>query len=250
MQAHERVGVVLGDLLDLDAALRREHEERLLRATVERDREVVLLRDVGGLLDPDLLDDVAADVEPDDVARLLLRVRGILGELDAAGLAAAARQHLSLDDDRAAELLGSRPCLLRGRREPPLGDGDSELLEELLALVLVEIHRRADSSGVANLAADGCDRRRHAAQALRRGAGAGRRLLQRPRRRGLRPARAERRRQVDDRARARDADACRTKARPRSPGTTSAARRTPCGARSATCRRTRASTSSAPAART
>ena len=141
VQAHERVGVVLRDLLDLDAALRGEHEERLLRATVERDREVVLLRDVGGLLDPDLLDDVAADVEPDDVPRLLLRVRGILGELDAAGLAAAARQHLSLDDDRAAELLGSRARLLRGRREPPLGDRDSELLEELLALVLVEIHR-------------------------------------------------------------------------------------------------------------
>ena len=160
VQAHERVGVVLGDLFDLDAALRREHEERLLRAAVERDREVVLLRDVGGLLDPDLLDDVAADVEPDDVLRLLLGVRGILGELDAAGLAAAARQHLSLDDDRAAELLGRRARLLRRRREPPLGDGDAELLEELLALVLVEVHRRADSSGVANLAADGCDRRR------------------------------------------------------------------------------------------
>ena len=49
VQAHERVGVVRGDLLDLDAALRREHEQRLLRAAVERDREVVLLRDVGGL---------------------------------------------------------------------------------------------------------------------------------------------------------------------------------------------------------
>ena len=75
VQAHERVGIVRGDLLDLDAALRREHEERLLRAAVERDREVVLLRDVGGLLDPDLLDDVAADVEADDLLRLLLGVR-------------------------------------------------------------------------------------------------------------------------------------------------------------------------------
>ena len=35
--------------------------------------------------------------------RLLLGVGGILGELDAAGLAAAAGQHLRLDDDRAAE---------------------------------------------------------------------------------------------------------------------------------------------------
>ncbi len=34
-----------GNLLDLDPALAREHEERLLRAAVERDREVVLLGD-------------------------------------------------------------------------------------------------------------------------------------------------------------------------------------------------------------
>ena len=69
---------------------------------------------------------------------------GSVGELDAAGLAAAARQHLSLDDDRAAELLGRGARLLRRRREPPLGDGDPEPPEELLALVLVEVHRRAD----------------------------------------------------------------------------------------------------------
>ena len=74
VQAHERVRVVRGDLLDLDPALRREHEERLLGAAVERDREVVLLRDVGRLLDPDLADDVAANVEPQDLARLLLGV--------------------------------------------------------------------------------------------------------------------------------------------------------------------------------
>ena len=54
VEADERVGVLLGDLLDLDAALRREHEQRLLGATVERQREVVLLRDVGRLLDPEL----------------------------------------------------------------------------------------------------------------------------------------------------------------------------------------------------
>src|SRR5206468_3792959 len=63
VEPDERVGVLLGDLLDLDAALRREHEERLLHAAIERDREVVLLRDVGGLLDPKLVDDMAVDVE-------------------------------------------------------------------------------------------------------------------------------------------------------------------------------------------
>ena len=43
---------------------------------------------------------------------------GVVGELDAACLAAAADQHLRLDDDRAADLLGRRARLL-GR----LGDG-------------------------------------------------------------------------------------------------------------------------------
>ena len=42
---------------------------------------------------------MAADVEPEDVLRLLLGVGRILGELHAAGLAAAAGQHLRLDDD-------------------------------------------------------------------------------------------------------------------------------------------------------
>ena len=106
VQAHERVGILLGDLLDLDAALRREHEERLLLAAVERDREVVLLRDVRGALDPELPTTWPADVEAEDVLRLLLGVGRIVGELDAARLAAAAGEHLRLDDDLPADLLG------------------------------------------------------------------------------------------------------------------------------------------------
>src|SRR5262249_36493410 len=67
VEADERVGVLLRDLLDLDTALRGEHEERLLRASVERDREVVLALDVRGLLDPERAHHVAVDVEPEDV---------------------------------------------------------------------------------------------------------------------------------------------------------------------------------------
>jgi hypothetical protein len=46
VQAGERVGRLRRHLLDVDAALGREHEERLLRAAVEGHREVVLLRDL------------------------------------------------------------------------------------------------------------------------------------------------------------------------------------------------------------
>ena len=89
---------------------------------------------------------------------LLLGVVRVVGELDPAGLAAPARQHLGLDDDLAAELLGGGARLLGRRRQPPLRDGDAEAAEELLALVLVEIHRRRTlaverrSSAVASLA--------------------------------------------------------------------------------------------------
>ena len=74
VEPRDRAGVAGRDLLDLDAALRREHEERLLLAAVEGDREVVLLRDLRRVLDPELADDVAADVEAEDLARLLLGV--------------------------------------------------------------------------------------------------------------------------------------------------------------------------------
>ena len=142
VEPDERVRVLLRDLLDLDAALRREHEERLLRAAVEGDGEVVLALDVRRLLDPERADDVAVDVEAEDVARLRLGVGGIVGELDAAGLAAAAGQHLRLDDDGAAELLGRLARLLGRGGEPSVGDRDPDAPEEILALVLVEVHRR------------------------------------------------------------------------------------------------------------
>ena len=85
---------------------------------------------------------MAVDVEPEDVARLGFGVSGVVGELDAPRLAAPAGQNLSLDDDRPADLLGGRARLLGGRGEAAFGNGDAEPREELLALVLVEIHRR------------------------------------------------------------------------------------------------------------
>ncbi len=123
VQADERVGARGRNLLDVHAALRREHEQRLLRAAVEGDREVVLLGDIGGGLDPELADDVAADVEAENLLRALLRLVRPLGELDPARLAAPAGQHLRLDDDLArrapapprAPLPGSSPA---GPRRP------------------------------------------------------------------------------------------------------------------------------------
>ena len=140
VQAGDRVRVVVGDLLDVHPALRREHHERLLGRAVEDDRRVVLGGDVGGRLDPDLVDGEAADVHAEDRAGVLLGLAAVLGDLDAAGLAAAADQHLRLDHAGVADLVGGGDRLLDGGGGRAGGHRDAVAGEELLALVLEEVH--------------------------------------------------------------------------------------------------------------
>ena len=64
----------------------------------------------------------------------------VLGELDAARLAAAADLDLGLDHDRVAELLGGLDGLLHGGRVAPVRHGHAVLGEELLALVFEKVH--------------------------------------------------------------------------------------------------------------
>ena len=143
MQPRERLRPFGRDLLDVDPALLGEHEQRLLLAAVERDREVVLALDVRRLLDPELADDMAVDVHPEDRLRVLGGLVRRARELDSTGFPAAARQHLGLDDDLRPELLSRRPSLVGSRGDATLRDGNPEAFEELLPLVLVEVHRRA-----------------------------------------------------------------------------------------------------------
>ena len=87
--------------------------------------------------DHDALDDVALDVEAEDRLRRLVRLIGGLGDLDAAGLAAAAGLDLRLDDDDAADLLGCGPRLLRRVRDDAGEHRHLVLLEKVTCLVLV-----------------------------------------------------------------------------------------------------------------
>src|SRR5207244_7065655 len=86
--------------------------------------------------------DGAVDVEPDDLLGLAPGVVGPVGELDPARLAAAAGQHLRLDDHLATDLLRGRAHLGGARGETAFRHRNPEAPEELLALVLVEVHRR------------------------------------------------------------------------------------------------------------
>jgi hypothetical protein len=136
-------GVRVGDghLLDLHPALGRQHAQVLLGAAIEREAGVVLAGDVRGVLDPEPLDHMALDVEPEDVAGVGADLVGVGGQLDAARLAAAPDLHLCLDHHGVAGLLGLGDGLVHGVGHSPLGDGYAEAGEVLLALIFEEIHR-------------------------------------------------------------------------------------------------------------
>ena len=102
----DRVGVLLGDDLDLDAALGAQHAEVRLVLAVQRERGVVLLGDVARALDPESVHDVTFYIQSEDVAGVQSQFVDVVGQLHAAGLAATADLHLGLDDDGIADALG------------------------------------------------------------------------------------------------------------------------------------------------
>ena len=142
VDAHEREGFRpgRGHLLDIHSALDTRHgEERAIRA-VEEEGDVVLLGDVGGLGDEDTAYDVPLDVESEDVVGARLGLVGGGRELDASGLATAARLDLRLHHHGGADLArGLVGCVGRGTHFPG-GDRDSMRVEEVLGLVLVKVH--------------------------------------------------------------------------------------------------------------
>ncbi len=152
LEADQRVGVdrddrvrALGrDLLDLDAALRRAHEQDLPGRPIEDRGQVELLDDVRGRPDEDLADRDALDLEledrPGDAFGLLGRAR----QLHPAGLATPADEHLGLDHDlpgaggevplRGFARLGGRVGHVPGRDRQALGD------EQRLGVGFLDLH--------------------------------------------------------------------------------------------------------------
>ena len=143
----DRAGVGCRDLFDVHAALGAGDDHRPAGRVVDGDGEVDLLVDVDRFLDKDGVHRQALRARlvgdhrhPDDLRRDLLRLGGVVGDLDAAGLAARAGVRLRLDDDLAAQLLRDGLGLVRGGSDAALRDRHAEAREDLFCLVLVEFH--------------------------------------------------------------------------------------------------------------
>ena len=134
------LGRLVRHLLDLHAAGHAgDAQERPVRP-VEQVGEVVLLGDVRGRGEHDLVDRVALDVHAEDVPCAGLGLVGVPGQLHPAGLAAAADLDLGLDDDPAAESLRDGPGLGRGGGDPAAQHRQPVPGEQLAPLVLVQVH--------------------------------------------------------------------------------------------------------------
>ena len=141
------LGVRLGHLLDLDAALGGAHQQDPALRAVEDRGEVELLDDVRGRPDEDLAHGHALDVHPEDRDATASASSGGARELHAAGLAAPADEDLGLDDDlarqpAAEEPLGRRPRLGRGVGDLPGRDRQALGDEQRLGVGFVEFHAR------------------------------------------------------------------------------------------------------------
>ena len=125
MLLRDVVRVLLGDLLDVDAAHVAEDHDRLLGERVVRHAEVVLLRDRRLRLDGDADGELVADRQLQDLgggARGLFRR---IGELHAAGLHAPAGEHLRLEDDGRVQFSRELPGLLGRARGAAVGQRDA-----------------------------------------------------------------------------------------------------------------------------
>jgi hypothetical protein len=141
------VGVLGGDLLDLHAAELRGHHRRETFAAVEDHTEVELTIDRQGLLDehganqlalgPGLLGDQG---HSQDLIRQRDRLVRVVGQLDAAALAAAAGVDLGLHYHPAAELFGRRPCRLGLGDDDAARHRDPVAGQHLFALIFVDLH--------------------------------------------------------------------------------------------------------------
>ena len=88
------------------------------------------------------MDGQATDIHAQNRSGVLLGLDTVRRHLDAAGLAATADLDLGLDHTRVADVVGRVGGLLDTHRVTAGGDRHAVAREQLLSLVLEQIHRR------------------------------------------------------------------------------------------------------------
>ncbi len=139
---------LVGDLLDVHAALGRGDERNARGRAVDQRREVELLLDRRALFDVEPVDHLALGAglvgdegRAENACRLAAHVGNRLHDLDAARLAAAAGVDLRLDDpDRTAELVRGLLRLLDRECRDAVRHRHAEFPQNGFRLVLVNIH--------------------------------------------------------------------------------------------------------------
>ena len=134
--------------LDIHAAFTAGHHRDGLRRPVGHGGDVVLLLDVGTLLDQQTAHLLALgaglvrlQLHAEDFAGQLLHLIKRTRQLDAAALAASAGMDLRLHHpDRAAELLRRLDSLVHGESGIAARHGHARLAQEFLALVFMDLH--------------------------------------------------------------------------------------------------------------
>ncbi len=124
-----------GVLVDPKAEVEQEYYAGVVWDGI-RKQPVMIFSPVGGID----IEQVAVDLQRQDLARVALGLLGRVRELHAACLHPPAGQHLGLDHRWAADPLGDRPRLGGVGREAVVGYGDAGALDDLARLELKESH--------------------------------------------------------------------------------------------------------------
>ena len=142
--AGERLGTLLGEGFDVHAAFARAHGQIAALGAVQENGDVEFGIDVGAGADQDRTHRMTFDVHSEDLAGPPLGLEGAAGELDSAGLAAAARLDLGFDDDQrrtgVEQAGGDLTRLLGGCSGRAVEHRHPVRSEQVSRLILIQIH--------------------------------------------------------------------------------------------------------------
>ena len=142
VQTLDRFRMFLGDLLDFGAAVRGGEDIEVPRCAVHGYRHVVLMQDVLRLGDEHTVDLMAVDGHREDGFGQQYRFVTVVGDLDAARLAAMADLDLGLDHARVSDGIGRFGDLVGVLGENGPRRGNMLFLQQFSCLVFIKIHVR------------------------------------------------------------------------------------------------------------